>query len=255
MRRTSSRAARTRVTLSEEDGVRYLHFGTEWIQGGMRIARPWRIELEYQKQMMALALFLPQPRHVLQLGLGAAALTKFCYRHLPESQLTAVELSGEVIEVARQWFCLPDDDERLQVVQHEARDYLGGLRSAGRADWLQVDLYDATARGPVHDDIEFYRLCRRALRRPGIACFNLFGGRFDPSFRAISEAFDGRALAGPEVDEGNRIVFAVVGPRIDVPIGVLAARAASLESAWRMPFRHWLQQLAELNDVSDRVRL
>jgi hypothetical protein len=40
-----------------------------------------------------------------------------------------------------------------------------------------------------------------------------------------------------------------------MPMGVLAARAASLESAWRMPFRHWLQQIAELNDVSDRVRL
>jgi spermidine synthase len=68
--------------LSEEDGVRYLHFGTEWIQGGMRIARPWQLELEYQKQMMALALFLPEPQRILQLGLGAAALTKFL---LPES--------------------------------------------------------------------------------------------------------------------------------------------------------------------------
>jgi len=42
------------VTLSEEDGVRYLHFGTEWIQGGMRIARPWQLELEYQRQMLDL---------------------------------------------------------------------------------------------------------------------------------------------------------------------------------------------------------
>jgi spermidine synthase len=220
----------------------------------MRIARPWQLELEYQQQMMAVALFLPRPRRILQLGLGAAALTKFCYRHLPEAQLTAVELSTEVIDVTRQWFALPEDDERLQVVHREARDYLGALRAAGRTDWLQVDLYDAGARGPVHDDVGFYRLSRRALRRPGIACFNLFGGRFDPSFRAIAAAFDDRVLAGPELDEGNRIVFGMAS-RFDLSMSLLVERAADLESAWRMPFRRWLRQMAELNGISDRLRL
>jgi spermidine synthase len=224
--RTSRRAGQTRITLSEEDGVRYLHFGTEWIQGGMRIARPWQLVLEYQKQMMAIALLLPGPRRILQLGLGAAALTKFC-----------------------------GDDDRLSLVNREARDYLGSLAPTGRTDWLQVDLYDAEARGPVHDDVDFYRLCRRALRRPGVACFNLFGARFDPSFGAISEAFEDRVLAGPVVDEGNRIVFAVTGPRLDLSLQALAKRAAALESAWRLPFRRWLVQMIELNALPARLRL
>jgi len=33
------------VTLSEQNGVRFLHFGTEWIQGAMRIRKPDWIEL------------------------------------------------------------------------------------------------------------------------------------------------------------------------------------------------------------------
>jgi len=36
-----SRRLSPQVTLSEEDGVRYLHFGTVWVQGAMRIGRPW----------------------------------------------------------------------------------------------------------------------------------------------------------------------------------------------------------------------
>ena len=28
------------VDISEEAGVRYLHFGSDWVQGAMRIARP-----------------------------------------------------------------------------------------------------------------------------------------------------------------------------------------------------------------------
>src|SRR5919205_118435 len=68
------------VTLSEQDGVRYLHFGTEWVQGAMRIRKPDWIELEYAQQMMVWMLFNDQPRHIVQLGLGTGALTKFCYR-------------------------------------------------------------------------------------------------------------------------------------------------------------------------------
>jgi hypothetical protein len=41
------------VDISEETGVRYLHFGSDWIQGAMRIARPWSLELAYTREMMA----------------------------------------------------------------------------------------------------------------------------------------------------------------------------------------------------------
>jgi hypothetical protein len=194
------------VTLSEEDGVRYLHFGTEWIQGGMRIARPWQLELEYQRQMMALALFLPRPARILQLGLGAAALTKFCYRHLPDACITAVELSAEVIEVARRSFALPLDDDRLVVAEADARDYLSTLRRGEQADWLQVDLYDAAARGPVHDDARSTGFAG-ALRRPEspVSICSVV-----VSIRALCDrrGFDDRVLTGPTVDEGNRIVYA-----------------------------------------------
>ena len=68
----------TGITLSEEDGVRYLHFGSPWVQGAMRIARPWALEIDYVRDMMAWLLFLAPPGRILQLGLGAAALTKYC---------------------------------------------------------------------------------------------------------------------------------------------------------------------------------
>ncbi|MFP3245446.1 MAG: spermidine synthase, partial [Paraburkholderia sp.] len=70
------------VTFSEEGGVRYLHFGTEWVQGAMRLRKPDHIELEYAQQMMAWLLFLEAPKRIVQLGLGAAALTKFAHRFL-----------------------------------------------------------------------------------------------------------------------------------------------------------------------------
>jgi spermidine synthase len=34
--------------------------------------------------MMMWMLFRPAPRRIVQLGLGSAALTKFCYQRFPE---------------------------------------------------------------------------------------------------------------------------------------------------------------------------
>ena len=241
------------VTLSEENGVRYLHFGTQWIQGGMRIARPYVLELAYQQQMMAVGLFIPEPARIVQLGLGAGALTKFCYRYVPSARIVVVELSSQVVEAARGWFMLPDDDVRLKVVHGDAGDFIARPRERRRADWLQVDLYDAQARGPVYDDVEFYRSCQRALSSPGVACFNLFGRRFDPSFARICTAFEDRALALPEVDEGNRIVLAFCGPPLSVSLTALAERAKHLESRWELPARRWVAGLRSANGLGVQI--
>src|SRR5215475_8000192 len=78
------------VTFSEEGGVRYLHFGTEWVQGAMRLRKPDHIELEYAQQMMAWLLFLETPQRIVQLGLGAASLTKFAHRFLKRAKVEAI---------------------------------------------------------------------------------------------------------------------------------------------------------------------
>jgi spermidine synthase len=233
----------TGITLSESAGIRYLHFGTAWIQGAMRIAQPYRIELEYQQQMMVPWLLLPRPRRVLQLGLGAAALTKFCHRHLPFAQTVVVELDEQVIGTAHRWFALPEEDSRLSVVCDDALAFLQRPRRAGFSDWLQVDLYDAAARGPVYDDPLFYFACRRALREPGIASFNLFGRRCGPSLDRIAAAFDGRVIVMDEARAGNRVAVAAVGPAIRIEPPQLRSRALAIEAAAGLPARRWLRGL------------
>src|SRR5690348_12103611 len=163
------------VTLSEQDGVRFLHFGTEWVQGAMRIRKPDWPELEYAQQMMAWMLFIEQPRAIAQLGLGAATLTKFCYRQFPQALVTAVELNPSVIAICSSMFKLPSDDEHLQVLEMDAMDFVLDDANHDAFDVLQADLYDATARGPVLDTPEFYQACNACLASDGVMTVNLFG--------------------------------------------------------------------------------
>ncbi len=234
------------VTLSESAGVRYLHFGTEWVQGAMRIAHPYLLELEYQQQMMAPLLLLPRPRRILQLGLGAAALTKFCRRHLPFAETVVVELDRTVIDAARHWFQLPEEEGgQLSVVCADALAFLQRPRPDGFCDWLQVDLYDARARGPVYDDLQFYLACRQALREPGVAAFNLFGRSSAPSLDRIATAFDGRVIVMDEARAGNRIAIAAVGPAIQLEPAQLRERALAIEASPGLPARRWVKGLRQ----------
>jgi spermidine synthase len=251
---SGQRAVAPRVTISEEDGIRFLHFGTEWVQGAMRIARPFALELNYQQQMMAPLVFLPQPRRVVQLGLGAGALAKYCWRELPQATVTVVEISEAVVATATQWFKLPQDD-RLEVVVQDAREFISHPRRRRSADWLQVDLYDAAARGPVYGDEGFYAACRAALKSPGIAAFNLFGRRFEHDFAPIARAFDDRAVVLPEADAGNRVVLAFTGPPLDVPFADLMQRARAIETRFRLPARKWIVGIRSENGYSGRLQV
>jgi spermidine synthase len=47
------------------------------------------------------------PRTVLLIGLGAASLTRFLYKHRPHAAQTIVEIEPAVIHAAREHFKLP----------------------------------------------------------------------------------------------------------------------------------------------------
>ncbi|MGG7607176.1 spermidine synthase [Massilia sp. BKSP1R2A-1] len=229
------------VTLSEQDGVRYLHFGTEWVQGAMRIRKPDWPELEYAQQMMAWMLFIEMPRAIAQLGLGAATLTKFCYRQFPESTVTAVELNESVIAICNSMFKLPPLDERLDVLEMDAMDFVLDPANHGAFDVLQCDLYDATARGPVLDTPEFYQACKDCLADGGIMTVNLFGDHpsFAKNIKAMKFAF-GHVICLPEVHEGN-VVALCFRDRPVIDKEALAARAAQIVAETKLPAKSWVK--------------
>jgi spermidine synthase len=228
------------VTLSEMDGVRYLHFGTEWVQGAMRLRKPDAIELEYAQQMMAWMLFLRNPTHIVQLGLGTGALTKFGYRQFTDARTTVIELNPAVIAICRSMFKLPPDDERLAVLEMDALDYVNDAAHHNTIDALQVDLYDATARGPVLDTPEFYRACADCLRDDGVMTVNLFGDHpsFAKNLKAMRFAF-AEVIALPEVHDGNVVAIAFkTAPQLD--FAALHARAVEITTATKLPAKSWV---------------
>jgi spermidine synthase len=245
----SKAATLPEATISEQGGLRYLHLDTPWIQGAMRIRKPHKLELEYIQRMMAWMLLrdpaeFPSTR-CLQLGLGAAAITKFAHSVL-RLPTTVVEINPHVIQVCRGWFHLPDDDERLTVVQADAARFVTQDEHIGQFDAICVDLYDHEAASPVLDDEDFYRACWRVLDDGGIMSVNLFGrdASFERSASRISAAFGAEHVAMLKpTTEGNTIVLAWKGFALP-DREVLAERAESLQTKWTVPARKWVKLLS-----------
>jgi spermidine synthase len=233
------------ATITEFQGVRFMHLGTSWVQGAMRLSHPDAIELEYVQMMMMWLLFQKAPRHVVQLGLGSAALTKFCYQRLPGARVTAVELNPNVIAICRELFGLPDNDERLDVREMNALDFVLDPANRASCDVLQVDLYDEEARGPVLDTPEFYQGCFDCLSADGIMTTNVFGdfSNYDKNLLAMEQVFDAVVWL-PEVHDANIVVIAFKNaPQID--FSELYVRAGDIRRRLNLDAKRWVNGLKE----------
>ncbi|WP_020653602.1 hypothetical protein [Massilia niastensis] len=233
------------ATIDEFEGVRFLHLGTSWVQGAMRLAKPDAIELEYVQMMMMWTLFQQAPRRIVQLGLGSGALTKFCYQRFPGARVTVAELNPNVIAICRALFGLPENDARLDVREMNALDFVLDPANHGKVDVLQVDLYDHEARGPVLDTPEFYQGCHDCLGENGIMTANVFGDfdHYDRNLLAMEQVFDAVVWL-PEVHDANIVVVAFKNaPQLD--FSVLYERAAELRRRLNLPAKDWVNGLKE----------
>ena len=209
----------------------------------MRLSRPDHIELEYVQMMMMWMLFMDRPRHIVQLGLGSAALTKFSYQRFPGARVTVAELNPNVIAVCRALFGLPPDDGRLNVREMDAMDFVCDQANHNTVDVLQVDLYDEEARGPVLDSPEFYQACADCLTEGGIMTTNVFGDfiNYDKNLQNIEMVFDAVVWL-PEVHDANIVVIAFKkSPQID--FSVLYERAGQIKKTMNLPAKKWVNGL------------
>lgn len=242
------------IRISEERGVRYLHFGSRWIQGAMRIGRPFALELEYTREMMLPLLLRDShgwPEHALLVGLGAGSLAKFLYRHRPACRLTIVELRQDVVDTAYAFFKLPDDPARITLEVADGVAFIAQVR--GRYDLVLVDGFDARGRAGALDSTPFYAHCRRRLRAGGLLCTNLLSRTrgTGPSVDRLREAFGGRAIALPRSEAGNTIAIAATGEPVEMEPRVLSRRAEALAGSTGLKLARTLARMAQQPELAN----
>jgi spermidine synthase len=227
----------------EDERTRRLYFSLGLIQSSMHIDDPFALDFAYTRKMMAFLLFVPDPAHVLMIGLGGGSLAKFCHRHLPRARLTVVEVNPDVIAL-RGEFRIPDD-KRLAIIQADAADYLPAAE--GDTDVLLLDGFDAAGIAPTFLNRDFYEAARRRLRPAGILVANFAGPQecWYKHFMLLNEVFEGRVHLGTVSGGDNHIAFAFADVGYPLDWARLAERAGALACQFPLDFPALVNRLRD----------
>jgi spermidine synthase len=176
------------------------------------------------------------------------------HAYCPEIESKVIEINPRIIQVARNQFCVPESDERLQVIEADGLQYLAEHKDA--ADVLMIDAFDSNGIPPDFCSQDFFDQCADSLKYDGILVINLWGSdkKFDVYLNRIEQSFSGKALILPTGRPGNIAVFGFKREPADLRISSLRARAKELEKSHKIEFLQFVEILAEHNDsTSNRI--
>lgn len=147
---------------------RWLHLGDTSVQALMKTDAVEQVILPNIQALLAVLLFCPKPARLLNLGLGGASLERYMDVNWPEVQLTSVESNNKVIELAKDYFHLPEKvdvkhEPADQFVQEHTQDY----------DIVLADIFVAANQAGCLYDESFYANISRCIEETGVLAINI----------------------------------------------------------------------------------
>lgn len=165
-----------RITVWDTNGYRQLIFDVKWdgtdaIQSEMKKDDPTALTLSYAKHMVASVPLAGKPKRILVVGLGGACIERYLHKLLPETRIDTVELDPEVLNVARKYFNLKEDDRQFVFVS-DGRKFLE--QSKDKYDIIMLDAFSATSIPYSLATKEFLEVCKNHLNEGGLVAANLW---------------------------------------------------------------------------------
>jgi spermidine synthase len=230
--------------LAERKGILALHFDALYVQSEMDIEQPDKLVFSYTRAMMSFLLFEPSPKRIAMIGLGGGSLAKYCYRYLPQTEITVVEINPDVVAL-RDEFAIPADDARFQVVLGDGAAWVADTDSL--PDVLMVDGFDASGLPAQLCSQQFYDGCFASLADNGIMVVNLWGShsQHDEYLARIRTSFTDRMVIVEAEDSFNKIILAVKTVEFPPPLSTIRHHAKLLCSSHPLNFQEKSNKLIQ----------
>ncbi|WP_296224111.1 fused MFS/spermidine synthase [Ralstonia sp. UBA689] len=234
---------RAPVVLETENALS-LHFDEYATQSFMSLRDPDRLVLGYTRTMMGFLLLQPAPARISMIGLGGGSLAKYCYRHLPNTKVVAIEIDPAVIAL-RDRFHIPPDDDRLEIICADGAEYVKGQDA--RPDVILVDGFLAHGMPAQLGTAAFYAACHRRLADDGVLVANFLESDLDIPFylEEVRSVFGESFSVSLSEDDCNYTLFAWKGARALPTLDTLLARAGILETGHALDLRAAARRLKQ----------
>jgi spermidine synthase len=211
-------------------------------QSEVNLADPDDLPLLYNRVFSIAAIYPPEIKRVLVLGLGGGSIPVYLHRFLPEATIDVVEIDPGIVAAAKKYFGVRETS-RLHLFESDGRVFLNRHREP--YDIIMVDVFSGSYI-PFHMMTkEFYQLVRSRLNPHGVAAMNIWPAEklFVSNVRTLKLAFDTLDFfnsGDPTIEATSVIVTAPLDP---VNAAETAQRAAAAQE--RYHFRFDLTRLVE----------
>eukprot|EP00667_Euglena_gracilis_P015784 EG_transcript_16440 len=128
--------------------------------------------LEYFKTQVAVSLTTGSPRRMLMLGLGIGAIPVTLHTVLAELEVDVVEIDQGVIDGAKQYAHLKED-ERFHIYQADAAEFVTRPERHGIYDLVILDCFDPSGVPSVFHAKAFYENALKCLKPDGVFSMNI----------------------------------------------------------------------------------
>lgn len=198
------------IIIRDEGDRRTMYFGPcgEEAETSINPGNPGEAVFEYPGMMLAALPLHPEGRRIAMLGLGGGFIPGLFRAHLPQYELTVVEVDHLVAELAQIYFSfVPEGNVKLVI--DDGRKFIES-REEGSLDQIWLDAFSGNYVPPQLSGLEFLDLCRSRLAPGGLLVQNLHQSRpntFQNQLKTTQAAF-GSFLAFDGRRCGNAVVIA-----------------------------------------------
>jgi spermidine synthase len=204
-------------------------------QSAMSLDDPASVPMEYVRYAGMGLLFVPRLESMLMIGLGGGSFSGLIHRALPAARIDVVEINPVVVEAAKRFFGVVED-ERYRV--HLA-DGAAFVQDAGASyDLIFADGGDGDGIPEHLTTDRYFSALRERLTPAGVLVVNLGldDSRNEIIARRIKAAFSGGVSVCVRTPvDANYLVFATMNAMAP-DASALRARAAALDGWHLLPY-------------------
>lgn len=139
-------------------------------ESAVDLADPPRLVVPYTVFIATSAIFHPDPKSVLMIGLGGGGFNQFFEKAFPSATLETVEVDSQVLALAQKYLAFKQSD-RNKVSVLDGRMFLRRSRTAYH--WIILDAFRGGFVPPHLKTVEFYKLAQSHLAPNGLFIANV----------------------------------------------------------------------------------
>lgn len=239
------------VTIEQEGKLLTLHFNNGVVQSQIDLDSADKLPSIGNRMMLSHLMFTDVPNNILLAGCGGGAIARWFNAVLPKCHGVAVEISSDIINLAREHFQFPGTESNWRLMHADVRDYIS--EPGDTYDFILFDIEENGQTPAWMIQPEFLLDCRKRLSDHGVTTFNIIAR----SSTAFAEALWPIRRVFPEatccLGNPNSQNIMILAFKNKPAIGDLKENARRAAEKYHIEFDEFYQQMLQDNPPGSGV--